>query len=205
MTELRNLNEFHLDVLREIGNIGAGHAATALSTLLQQEIQMKVPCVRIASFDEIADILGGAEQIVIGVFLRTVGEIPGNIFFLLTLDSAKRLLVSILGDNEHSDSFSDMEISAISEVGNILASSYVSSMSDFIKKEIQVTVPAVSIDMAGAILSVGLIPMGEIGDLALVVETELLYENREIEGYLFMLPDPGTIETIFQALGVEYS
>ncbi|GIM47823.1 hypothetical protein DNHGIG_33720 [Collibacillus ludicampi] len=121
------------------------------------------------------------------------------------MDSAKRLLVSILGDNEHSDSFSDMEISAISEVGNILASSYVSSMSDFIKKEIQVTVPAVSIDMAGAILSVGLIPMGEIGDLALVVETELLYENREIEGYLFMLPDPGTIETIFQALGVEYS
>ncbi|GIM47822.1 hypothetical protein DNHGIG_33710 [Collibacillus ludicampi] len=81
MTELLNLNEFHLDVLREIGNIGAGHAATALSTLLQQEIQMKVPCVRIASFDEIADILGGAEQIVIGVFLRTVGEIPGNIFF----------------------------------------------------------------------------------------------------------------------------
>jgi chemotaxis protein CheC len=205
MTELRNLNEFHLDVLREIGNIGAGHAATALSTLLQQEIQMKVPRVRIASFDEIADIIGGAEQIVIGVFLRTVGEIPGNIFFLLSLDSAKRLLDSILGGNEHSDSFSDMEISAISEVGNILASSYISSMSDFIRKEIQVTVPAVSIDMAGAILSVGLIPMGEIGDLALVVETELLYGNREIEGYLFLLPDPGTIETIFQALGVEYS
>jgi chemotaxis protein CheC len=205
MTEFKNLNEFHLDVLREIGNIGAGHAATALSSLLQQEITMKVPRVRIVSFDEIADMVGGAEQIVIGVFLRTLGEVPGNIFFLLTMESAKRLLASIMGGGEEGDSFSEMEMSAISEVGNILAGSYTSSLSDFIGKEIQVTVPAVSIDMAGAILSVGLIPMGEHYDMALVVETELLYGDREIEGYLFLLPDPGTVETIFRSLGVEFS
>lgn len=205
MTELKDLKDFHLDVLREIGNIGAGHAATALSALLKQEIHMEVPSVRVASFDEIADIVGGAEQVVIGVFLRMEGEIPGNIFLLLSVQSAKRLLETIMGADENTDMFSEMEISAISEIGNILASSYISSMSDFMKKEMYVSVPAVTIDMAGAILTVGLIPMGEISDLALVVETELLQGEREIQGYLFLMPDPGTIEAMFRALGVDHS
>lgn len=205
MSELYDLNEFQLDILREIGNIGAGHAATALSALLQQEIRMNVPRVRVAAFDEIVEIVGGAEQLIVGVFLRTTGDVQGNIFFLLPLECAQRLLSTVIREKERKDSFSEMELSALAEIGNILASSYLSSMSDFIGKEIHVTVPAVAVDMAGAILTVGLIQMGEVGDLALLVETELLQGDREIEGYLFLLPDPDSLDTIFRALGVDRS
>lgn len=201
--EIRNLGEFQLSVLREIGNIGAGNAATALSKMLQTEIQMNVPNVSVIPFDDIADTVGGAEKYVIGIFLRLEGDITGSMFFLLGVESAKTLVSGLVGDyaSKEAEEFSEMEISALQEVGNILAGSYLSSLADFTKKELAPSPPAIAVDMAGAILSIGLIQMAS--DYALVVDTDFMQGAMNIEGHFFLLPDPGTVEILFQALGVD--
>jgi len=203
--DIRNLGEFQLSVLREVGNIGAGHAATALSKMLHTEIQMNVPRVSVVSFDEIADEVGGPEKLVIAIFLRAEGDIPASIFFLLEVESAKRLVSGLVGSyaEAEEEAFSEMEVSALQEIGNILAGSYLSSLADFTKKELSPTPPAFAMDMAGAIMSIGLIQVGPVADYALVVETEFKQGDREIEGHFFMLPDPGSVQTLFQSLGVD--
>lgn len=204
---IQNLGEFQLSVLREVGNIGAGHAATALSKMLSSEIQMNVPRVAVVGFDEISDVVGGAEQLVIGIFLRVEGDIPGSIFFLLEIESAKRLVSGMVGSlaDENAEEFSEIEISALQEIGNILAGSYLSSLADFTRKEMFPSPPALAVDMAGAIMSIGLIQLGPMADFALVVDTEFLQGDKEIEGHFFLLPDPGSVETLFSSLGVELS
>jgi chemotaxis protein CheC len=204
MNQIRQLGAFQLDVLREVGNIGAGHAATALSKLIQKEVDMKVPQVNIIPFDEIADFVGGAEALVVCVFLRVEGDCPGNMFFLLTIESANNLLNKVLGMNqsETGAGFGEMEISALHEVGNILAGSYLSSLADFTKLNMQPSVPALAIDMAGALLSYGLIELGRSGDYALTIDTAFFEGNQEVEGHFFLIPDPDSFETLFSALGV---
>ncbi|MGB8955604.1 MAG: chemotaxis protein CheC [Tumebacillaceae bacterium] len=201
--EIRNLGEFQLSVLREIGNIGAGNAATALSKMLQTDIQMNVPNVSVIPYDDIADTVGGSEKYVIGIFLRLEGDIPGSMFFLLGVESAKTLVSGLVGEyaSKEAEEFSDMEISALQEVGNILAGSYLSSLADFTKKDLAPSPPAIAVDMAGAILSIGLMQLAS--DYALVVDTDFMQGAMNIEGHFFLLPDPGTVEILFQALGVD--
>lgn len=157
MEELRQLADFQLDVLKEVGNIGAGHAATALSTLLSKPVDMTVPSVRLVPFESIAESVGGDEQIVLAVFLRVLGDAPGNMFFIMDTASAKNLLRSMAGmDITSYEKFSEMEYSALGEIGNILVGSYVSSLADFTGLSLSPTVPSLAIDMAGAVLSFGL-------------------------------------------------
>ncbi|ATO47933.1 MULTISPECIES: chemotaxis protein CheC [Brevibacillus] len=205
MTHIKKLGEFQLDVLREVGNIGAGHATTALSQLIQKEIDMTVPQVKIISFQEIADFLGGDEVVVIAVFLRVEGDCPGNMFFIIDIPSAKNLLQHLLGivpQEEQEEVFSEMEISALHEIGNIMAGSYLSSLADFTKLNMQPTVPALAIDMAGALLSYGLIELGRAGDFALTIDTAFMEGNEKMQGHFFLIPDPDSFATLFQALGV---
>lgn len=202
---LLRLNEFQLSVLQEIGNIGAGHAATALSVLMQTEIDMKVPNVHIVSLHEIDEVLGGAEQIVMGVFLRVEGEISGSMFLMVTMESAKFLLKMLTGGELQNGRLSDLDLSVFMEIGNILGGSYLSAMSDFTNKQMHASVPAVAIDMAGAILSVGLMHIGQFSDTALVVETEFWQGNNNVDSHFFFLPDPDSVATIFNSLGVDLS
>lgn len=195
--------EFQMDVLKEVGNIGAGHAATALSKLLDKPVDMLVPKVRMVPFEEIADSVGGAEQVVIAIFLRVEGETPGNLFFIITLDSAKKLLRNLVGiEVVDAEEYSEMELSALNEIGNILAGSYLSSLADFTQLNMQPTVPSLAMDMAGAILSYGLLQFGQMGDQALLIDTKFLDGSEEVEGHFFLIPDPESFEKIFIALGV---
>lgn len=128
MELFKNFKDFKMDVLKEVGNIGAGNAATALSQLLNKPIDMAVPKVQLLSFEEITDKVGGAEELVYAVFLRVEGEAPGNLFFILTPEAASSLLSRIAGiEVSGGDELSEMELSALSEIGNILAGSYLSS------------------------------------------------------------------------------
>ena len=145
--------DFQADVLKEIGNIGAGHAATALSKMIDKQVDMRVPKARLLPFDEIADSLGGEEIVVTAIFLRVIGDAPGNMFFILSEDSSKKLLNDVMGLEGDKEGFTELELSALSEIGNILAGSYLSSMSEFINLKMQPTVPSLAIDMAGAVLS----------------------------------------------------
>ncbi|RAV23419.1 chemotaxis protein CheC [Paenibacillus contaminans] len=192
-----------MDVLKEVGNIGAGHAATALSTLLDKPVDMLVPKVRLVPFEEVADTVGGNEKIILAIFLRVEGETSGNMFFLLSLESAKRMLQSIAGiEVEDSEHFSEMELSALNEIGNILAGSFLTSLADFTKLSMSPTVPALAIDMAGAIVSYGLLEYGQMGDRAMLIDTKFLNGQDTIEGQFYFIPDPQSFDTIFSALGV---
>jgi chemotaxis protein CheC len=203
VSELIPFADFHMDVLKEVGNIGAGHAATALSRLLDKPVDMLVPTVRMVPFEEISNSVGGPEQVVIAIFLRVEGETPGNIFFILSQESAKKMLKNLVGiEVENEDQYSEMEISALNEIGNILAGSYLSSLADFTNLYMSPTVPSLAIDMAGAILSYGLLQFGEMGDQALFIDTKFLDGVDEIEGHFFLIPDPESFQKIFSALGV---
>ncbi len=197
--------EFQLDVLKEVGNIGAGNAATALSKLLNKPVEMKIPKVNILPFEEVSDIVGGAERVVIAIFLRVVGEAPGNMFFILSQESAKKLLTNLAGITvQEEGNYSEMELSALSEIGNILVGSYLTSLSDFTRLNMSPTVPGIAIDMAGAILSYGLIQFGEMGDNALLIDTSFLEGKDQVEGHFFLIPDPESFRKIFTALGVPF-
>ncbi|WP_268999062.1 chemotaxis protein CheC [Paenibacillus athensensis] len=193
-----------MDVLKEVGNIGAGHAATALSTLLDKPIDMLVPKVRMMPFEEICESVGGAETVVLAIFLRVEGDAPGNMFFILHLESAKNMLHNLVGlEIAHDEAYSELELSALNEIGNILAGSYLSSLADFTRLNMSPTVPSLAIDMAGAILSFGLLQFGEMGDQALLIDTKFLEGENEVQGHFFLIPDPESFGKIFTALGVE--
>ncbi|WP_019242287.1 MULTISPECIES: chemotaxis protein CheC [Bacillus] len=208
MSFIKDIRTIHLDILKEIGNIGAGHAATALSTLLNKKIEMNVPNVRIVSFDEMIELTGGADNVVACVFLRIEGDAPGSMFFVLSLEQATDYIIQMTGDTDFCfdrPPLSELALSALQEVGNILSGSYLSSLSDFTKLNLYPSVPALSIEMAGAVISFGLLELSQVSDYAIVIETELSendYDINSVTGHFFLLPDPQSFQTIFSALGI---
>lgn len=203
MTEFNSIADYQLDVLKEVGNIGAGNAATALSKLLDKPVDMQVPQVNMLPFEDIIEVLGGSEQIVLAIFLRVTGEAPGNMFFILTQSSAKLLLQNLAGiEVEDEENYSEMELSALNEIGNILAGSYLSSLADFTNLNMSPSVPSLAIDMLGAVISYGLMQYGEMGDKALFIDTKFFNGSDAVEGRFFLVPDPESFRKIFKALGV---
>ncbi len=203
------ITDMHLDVLKEVGNIGAAHAATSLSQLLDRKIDMYVPNVKLVSFDEMFDLAGGAETIVAGIFLRIEGDLSGSMFFVLPLESANHFIRRLIGDETFdfaSPNISEMGISAMQELGNILSGSYLSALSDFTGLKIYPTVPSLSVDMVGAIVSFGLIEVSHHSDEVIVIDTQIREEGEDgvssVDGHFFLLPDPSSYVTIFRSLGV---
>lgn len=204
MTEdIIDLSPVQLDVLREIGNVGAGNSATALSQLINRRIDMNVPKVSVVPLDEIPDLVGGPETIVVGVFLRVYGKAPSNILFLMPKDSAFYLVDALMGKESGETTHLDMMAeSALMEIGNILAGAYLNALYSFTNLSLIPSIPALAMDMAGAILNVVLVQLGQMGDHAMVIETEFLAEDDELRGHFFLVPDPGSMEMILSAVGV---
>lgn len=204
MSQSAQFNSRHADVLREVGNVGAGHAATALSMLLQDEVRISVTSARLCAFDEIADTVGGAEEVTAGVFLRMTGDLTGNMMLLLTLRSAKHLTSRLLECSDDVEDFTELEMSALAEVGNILGGSYMNALSMLTGLRLSQTVPAVAIDMAGAILDIGILMAGETSDSAILIDTSITQGDSEIDGHFFLLPDPVSMDPLFEALGCSH-
>lgn len=200
---LKDLNSKHIDILREIGNIGAGNAATALAQLINKKIIMRVPEVNILSFDEVIDIVGGPESMVAGIYLRLMGGIEGNILFIIPYRNTLNLLDIFFGEKKRDLFFelSPIEKSALAELGNILAGSYLSAISFLTKMILKPSVPALALDMAGAILSVPLTYYGHVGDTALLINTVFEEGENQIKGHFFLIPDVDACDKLFFALG----
>ncbi|GKV55568.1 CheY-P phosphatase CheC [Sporosarcina sp. NCCP-2222] len=203
------ITDMHLDVLKEIGNIGAAHAATSLSQLLGRKIDMHVPNVRLVSFDDMFEMAGGSEKIVAGIYLRIEGDLSGSMFFVLPIESANHFIQRLIGDesfhfNQHP--IPEMGVSAMQELGNILSGSYLSALSDFTGLNIYPTVPSLSVDMVGAIVSFGLIEVSQYSDEVIVINTRIQEEDEDgsssVDGHFFLMPDPPSYLTIFRSLGV---
>jgi len=203
MEDITALSGVQMDALREIGNIGAGNAATALSQLLNKRIDMTVPRVSVLPLDEVPDVLGGPENIVAGIFLRVLGNAPGSVMFMLPRNSALILVDMLLGKEIGATKIlNDIDQSALKEIGNILAGSYLNALSMLTNLTLLPSVPALAFDMLGAILSVVLAELGQVGDYALVIETEFAEANKEVKGHFFLIPDPGSLSIILKAIGV---
>ena len=199
-----NLTPNQLDALREIGNVGAGNAATALSQVLNKKIDMNVPKVSIIPIEDVPDLVGGPDALIAAVFLRVYGKAPGNILFLMPKENAFYMVDDLMGKPHGStQELGEMEVSALKEVGNILTGSYLNSFFHFTNISMIPSIPSLALDMAGAILNVVLVQLGQMGDQALVIETEFLAEDDGINGHFFLVPDPGSLAILIKGVGVE--
>ncbi len=202
MFTMKDLDQTHLDILKEIGNIGAGHAATALSQLLSEKIEMTVPDVSIIPLGDASDIFGGAENEVVGVYMRVFGDAPGKIVFLFSIPEARTLVDRIarrsIGTTKE---FHDYEQSALKEIGSIMTGAYLHGLTRLTGLNQISSVPFFACDMVGAIVNTALIELGMIGDYALMIKTQFSVTDRQMNGHFFLIPDPGSLEIILSALG----
>jgi chemotaxis protein CheC len=205
-----DLNEIQLDALKEVSNIGAGNAATSLSMMLGRKIGVSVPKVNLAPFAEIVEIIGGAEKEVAGGYLFVNGNTPMGILFLLPLEQVSLFLDLLFGtmleaqaiNTQQEFVLNEMQESALIEIVNILAGSYLNALGIFTQRVFVPSVPALAIDMVGAILGEVLQSIGNVSDYALIIENMFCEEKKQINGYIFLLPEPQTLEILLNALGV---
>lgn len=202
MINLDEINTVYFDVLKEIGNIGAGNATTALAKMLDMKIDMKVPKVELLEFAALAAVISAEDEPVMGILLEVQSDIAGSMMFFLELDSAYYLCNKLMGrDPNWRGEFTEMDLSALKEIGNIISGSYLSALSSLTNMTITSSVPYLCIDMAGAILSVPAIEFGKYGDKALLIQTEFGDEVR-INGYFILLPELDSYEKILNSLGI---
>ncbi|MBQ1192898.1 MAG: chemotaxis protein CheC [Lachnospiraceae bacterium] len=204
--DLSNLNSVQYDVLKEIGNIGAGNATTALAKMLDVKIDMNVPKVDLVGFSELQYITGNEEDIMAGILLSLEGDINGMMMFLLEIDSARALVNILMGkpsdeSMKGSPVFDEMECSALNEIGNIITGAYLSALSDLTRLNISASVPGLQIDMAASILSVPAIEFGKIGDKVLLIETQF-DADCSLNGYFVLVPELDSYDIILKSLGL---
>lgn len=203
MSELNfdEMSQEYFDILRGLGNIGAGNATTALAEMLQCKVDMSVPKVGLLEFKEVGMAMGGEEQIMAGIYLGVEGDITGSIMFLLEKNSARFLVSKLMGMEMEGDDFSEMEYSAMKEVGNIITGAYLNSLSSLTNLKIFPTIPDIAVDMAGAIMSVPAIQFGAVGDRMLLIQTQF-FDDVAIDGYFILIPDMESYSKILSALGM---
>ncbi len=203
MSEI-NLDEMsneYFDVLKELGNIGAGNATTALAQLMQTKVDMSVPRVQLLEFKELGEAMGGEELVMAGIYLAIEGDINGSIMFLLEKKAAKHLVAKLMGMESEGEDFTEMEFSALKEVGNIITGAYLNSLSSITNLMIQPSVPDLTVDMAGAIISVPAIEFAALGDRMLMIQTQF-FDEMVLDGYFILIPDLDSYGKMLAALGV---
>lgn len=207
LDKYQELSNLQVDALKEIGNIGAGNAATALAQMTNTKIDMNVPQVSILEFNMVPELMGGADTYVVGIYLTVTGSAPGSILFILPVEQACRLVDMMMGQPPgHTDpqQMSELEYSAMMELGNIISATYLNALAMFTQLTLMPSVPALGMDMAGALLDAVLAQFGEVADHVLVLETQFKKDEEDVVGYFFLLPEPGSLNTILTALGVSF-
>ena len=190
MISLQEVNEKYRDVLAEIGNIGAGNATTAVADMLGLRIDMSVPQVQFLPVEEIGTSIGAEDEVIVGMM------------FLMDMESAHHIVNRLMmRPDDYMEDFDEMDLSAVKEVGNIIAGSYLSALSGLTGLTITPTVPFVAVDMAAAILSVPAIQFGMFGDNALMIKTEFS-DELQINGYFILMPEEESYEKILSSLGL---
>ncbi len=201
---IEDLKHIHLDALQEICNIGMGHAATALSQMIGKPVHINAPQVRLASMAEVPEIIGGAEQVVVGIYLQIRGEVQGNILLIFPMESVQALVSLLTGEGPGQQiALTELHVSMLKEVGNILAGSYLSTMEQLLQITLLPSVPSLAFDMVGAIVDYILIQLGQETDTTLVIKAEFFAKDQKIRGHFFLLPDPISLELILRASRVQ--
>ncbi len=191
-----------LDALREVGNIGSGNAAVALSTMVDKKVLLSVPRASLVPLVKVSDLVGGAEIPVVGVYLHISGDASGSMLLLLAETSATELAHLMVSDDEQREALTTVEQSALQETGSILAGSYLNALSQMTGILLRPSVPGFAMDMAGAIIDFILVEISQSEDYVLVIETEFDIMEHVIRGHLILFPDLGSLDIILGRLGV---
>ncbi len=197
------MDDMQLDVLREIGNIGAGNATTALAKLVNAKIDMKVPRVALVDFPNLSSTIGNEEDLMVAVLVTLSGDIKGMMMFMMDKKSTVFLIEQMLAGSgmEVGDEFGDMEMSVIGELGNIISGSYLTALSSLLNMSIDMSIPYTAVDMAAAIISVPAIEFGKVGDEVLLIQTDF-GDDFDVNGYFILIPELESYGKILSALGM---
>lgn len=198
-----DMNAVALDVFREIGSIGVGNAATALAQVLGVKVSMKLPKVTIEGYDEAIANIGHPEDMVAAVLVEMGGDMKGIMLYMLKLDFINAILARLVGKYIHDFSeIDELSASALEETGNIIISSYISAIAKLAGLEVPLSVPSISVNMLGGILSVPMAMFGEVSDKLMMIRGEFLIGDTQLEGDLLLLPDIDSLNFLLKKLGV---
>jgi len=194
------LSEQAFNALTELGNIGAGNATTSLSVMLNSKLTMSPPKVDIYDFNALENILGGPDATVMGVLSTIGGDMNAMILFVVGMEDAENLVKALMGDGI--EWHSEMGISAIGEIANIIIGSYVASLETLTGMKMRYSQPESCIDMAGAILSVPCIEFGKISDKALLINSQFKQGEKEVDGFIMMMSEVHSFDALLNRLGI---
>jgi len=198
------INEIHIDVLREIANIGSGNAASSLSRMLGVPVNIAIPDIGIHGFNETTEMLGGPETVMVGTLLMLSGEMSGMMMFLLPIEVVCDLVNMLMfTDIKSHDEIDEMGYSVINEVSNIMSASFVTAIADMTEIPIDISPPEAALDMLGSIMSVPSIYFAKMSDTLLLIQNELEIEGKKAKTSVLMLPDLPSLEKLMNSLGIE--
>lgn len=203
MSAIRSLKTIQLDALRETANIGAGHAATALSQMTGSTIMIKVPNITVASMEELPSQFAPEEEPVAAVLMHMLGDLSGRTMLVFPKPTVMRLAELMLRRPVGSSTaFSELETSAIKEAGNILSGAYMNALSDFLGMLLLPSPPSLVIDMSTAVLTSAIGEFAPDPDAVLCVESEfqLMEMQQTLRGFFLLLPDPASLQVMLRAL-----
>ena len=199
----KELNSLELDTLREIGSMGTGNAATSLSEMLQREVRITLPEVRIMEYNEAIEWIGGPEAITAGVLVKMGGQMNGIMLSCQPIEFVNIVLESVLGESVTDfKQLEEMENSCLVEVGNIMISSFITALSDLSGMDITLTVPAFTVDMQGAILAVPMAEYGGQSDYLMTIGGNFVCDDKQVPCRLLMSPDIRSLNSLLRKLGV---
>lgn len=198
------LDSLELDTLKEIGSIGTGNAATALSQMLAQEIRITLPEVRIMGYNEAIEWIGGAEEITAGVLVKLGGQLNGIMLSVQPLEFINIILESTMSKTvkDYSE-LDEIDKSALIEIGNIMISTFINAMAGLAGISVELTVPALTVDMQGAILTVPMVEYGGQSNYIMTIGGNFICNGKQIPCRLLLSPDIRSLNFLLERLGVE--
>jgi chemotaxis protein CheC len=203
ITRYDEMNGLGLDLIREIGSIGTGNAATALSSMLNKTVRMTLPDVQILGYNEAIKFLGDPEEIVAAILVKMTGEINGLMLFILKMDFINEVLSSVMQQEiEDYYQLNVLETSALEEIGNIIISSYVNAMSTLSEVTINLSVPDIAVNMLGGILSVPMVEFGYQTDKMMMISGQFIIGGKVLHSDLLMMPDIMSLNFLMEKLGI---
>ncbi|MFL5618537.1 MAG: chemotaxis protein CheC [Gemmatimonadaceae bacterium] len=204
MDDIRSLKALQLDALREVANIGAGHAATALSQMIGGTIMISVPTINVSRLEEVPPQISAPEEPVAAVLMHMLGDLTGRTLLVFPKPTAARLASLMLRRPGSSEELGEMEQSAIKEAGNILSSAYMNALSDFMGMMLLPSPPSLAIDMSTAVLTTAYLQFGTDRDYVFCVESEFYMTDvdEKLRGFFLLLPDPASLQAILRAVRV---
>ena len=198
------MNALELDILKEIGSIGGGNAATALSSMLSAKVNMTLPRAEILEFNEAIEKMGDPESVVAAIFVEMSGEIEGIMLFILPQEFSDDILFRMLGKTRvELLELEEIDTSVLTEIGNIVISSYVTALSSLTNVEVELSVPQFTVNMLGGILSVPIAMMGQHSDRIMMVTGDFKVDEKSLHSSMLLLPDVESLNILMKKLGVD--